>query len=246
MTTPDDHAKAHRFPDHIDRKGVGHYITLREALELIAESNDAGRHDGKPEPCPVHDADTMFAVARRALDAYREAPSPPTGGILERLRAAKDGYIMGNIKIADVLALIEAPSPPEQKLPENWLATELASIKACPTCGQLCDVSRLALAPSPAASVEAMAKEFIETIADRENFTDDEWQSFTNKICAFAARVAAEQWEKFREAVDVAEWLSRKWGDPNGTVEQQAVWDHSMNRILPRLRAAIRQSASEG
>jgi hypothetical protein len=101
-------------------------------------------------------------------------------------------------------------------------------------------------APSPLPSIETMAKEFIDTIADRENFTDDEWQSFMNKICAFAARVAAEQWEKFREAVDVAEWLSRKWGDPNGTVEQQAVWDHSMNRILPRLRAAIRQSASEG
>jgi hypothetical protein len=63
---------------------------------------------------------------------------------------------------------------------------------------------------------------------------------------SFTHSVQAAQREEFREAVDEAERLSRKWGDPNGTVEQQAVWDHSMNRILPRLRAAIRQSASEG
>ncbi len=40
---------------------------LREALETIADANDAGRHDGLPEPCPVYDADTMFAIARNAL-----------------------------------------------------------------------------------------------------------------------------------------------------------------------------------
>jgi hypothetical protein len=40
---------------------------LREALEEITESRDAGRHDGLPEDCPAHDADTMFAIARRAL-----------------------------------------------------------------------------------------------------------------------------------------------------------------------------------
>jgi len=40
---------------------------LREALETIAEGRDAGRHDGLPEAYPVHDADTMFAIARQAL-----------------------------------------------------------------------------------------------------------------------------------------------------------------------------------
>jgi len=40
---------------------------LRVALETIAEEHDAGRHDGLPEPCPAHDADTMFYVARKAL-----------------------------------------------------------------------------------------------------------------------------------------------------------------------------------
>jgi hypothetical protein len=41
---------------------------LREALETIAEERDAGRHDGLPEPCPALDAETMFAVARAALE----------------------------------------------------------------------------------------------------------------------------------------------------------------------------------
>jgi hypothetical protein len=41
---------------------------LREALETIAEERDAGRHDGLLEPCPVHDADTMFAIARAVLE----------------------------------------------------------------------------------------------------------------------------------------------------------------------------------
>ena len=40
---------------------------LREALECIAEEHDAGRHDGLPEPCPAHDADTMFAIACAAI-----------------------------------------------------------------------------------------------------------------------------------------------------------------------------------
>ena len=40
---------------------------LKAALETIAEEHDAGRHDGLPEPCPAHDADTMFYVARKAL-----------------------------------------------------------------------------------------------------------------------------------------------------------------------------------
>lgn len=40
---------------------------LRDALQEIAESHDAGRHDGRPEPCPAHDAETMWAIATRVL-----------------------------------------------------------------------------------------------------------------------------------------------------------------------------------
>jgi len=40
---------------------------MREALETIAESHDAGRHDGLPEDSPAHDAETMFAIARATL-----------------------------------------------------------------------------------------------------------------------------------------------------------------------------------
>lgn len=55
---------AHRdmIADALERLEV-----LEEALEEIAEDHDAGRHDGLPEPCPALDADTMFAIARRAL-----------------------------------------------------------------------------------------------------------------------------------------------------------------------------------
>jgi hypothetical protein len=49
---------------------------MREALEYIAEEYDAGRHDGLPEPCPAHDADTMFAVALAALN--QDKPHGPT------------------------------------------------------------------------------------------------------------------------------------------------------------------------
>lgn len=45
---------------------------LSEALEFIAEEHDAGRHDGLPEPCPAHDAETMWAVARQALAALQQ------------------------------------------------------------------------------------------------------------------------------------------------------------------------------
>ena len=41
---------------------------LREALDFIAEGIDVGRHDGLSEDGPAHDADTMFAVARAALN----------------------------------------------------------------------------------------------------------------------------------------------------------------------------------
>ncbi len=40
---------------------------LEEALERIAESRDAGRHDGLPEECPAHDQYTMWLDARAAL-----------------------------------------------------------------------------------------------------------------------------------------------------------------------------------
>lgn len=46
---------------------------LREALRDIAEGHDAGRHDGFSEPCPALDAETMFAIARAALN--HAAPS---------------------------------------------------------------------------------------------------------------------------------------------------------------------------
>jgi tagatose-1,6-bisphosphate aldolase non-catalytic subunit AgaZ/GatZ len=38
------------------------------ALEAIAEEHDAGRHDGIYEACPAHEADVMFAIARKALE----------------------------------------------------------------------------------------------------------------------------------------------------------------------------------
>lgn len=40
---------------------------LREALDYIAEEHDAGRHDGKPEPCPAHSDYFMWLKARAAL-----------------------------------------------------------------------------------------------------------------------------------------------------------------------------------
>jgi len=48
-------------------KAIAERDRLKAALETIAEEHDAGRHDGLPEPCPAHDADTMFYVARKAL-----------------------------------------------------------------------------------------------------------------------------------------------------------------------------------
>ena len=41
---------------------------LREAVECIAESHDAGRHDGLPEPCPAHDAED----AKQAADMVKQ------------------------------------------------------------------------------------------------------------------------------------------------------------------------------
>ena len=42
-------------------------LRMEAALREIAQAHDAGRHDGKPEPCPALDADTMFALATAAL-----------------------------------------------------------------------------------------------------------------------------------------------------------------------------------
>ena len=58
---------------------------MREALEFIAEEHDAGRHDGLPEPCPAHDADTMWATARAAL-----ATSAPSDARLREALAVPD------------------------------------------------------------------------------------------------------------------------------------------------------------
>ena len=41
---------------------------LLEAVECIAESHDAGRHDGLPEPCPAHDAED----AKQAADMVKQ------------------------------------------------------------------------------------------------------------------------------------------------------------------------------
>lgn len=46
---------------------------LREYMEIIAESHDAGRHDGLPECCPAHDSETMWGVAQTALAAEARA-----------------------------------------------------------------------------------------------------------------------------------------------------------------------------
>jgi hypothetical protein len=53
-------------------EAVARVEKLEAALEQISEAHDAGRHDGKPEPCPVHDADTMFAIAIAALNPQPE------------------------------------------------------------------------------------------------------------------------------------------------------------------------------
>lgn len=59
--------RARGTTDAVERVEAGVREKFREALEAIAEEHDAGRHDGLPEPCPAHDADTMFAIARAAL-----------------------------------------------------------------------------------------------------------------------------------------------------------------------------------
>lgn len=42
---------------------------LREALDKVAESRDAGRHDGKPEPCPAYsEVEIPWLIARQAVD----------------------------------------------------------------------------------------------------------------------------------------------------------------------------------
>jgi hypothetical protein len=45
---------------------------LRAALERIAESRDAGRHDGLREECPLHDQYTMWLDARCALGEAKD------------------------------------------------------------------------------------------------------------------------------------------------------------------------------
>ena len=51
-------------------------VRLRSALETIAESHDAGRHDGKPEPCPAHDPYVMWALANEALHGTPDERDP--------------------------------------------------------------------------------------------------------------------------------------------------------------------------
>lgn len=65
---------------------------LREALEFIAEEHDAGRHDGLPEPCPAHDADTMWATARAAL-----ATSAPSDARLREAAGSLDQFAWSSV-----------------------------------------------------------------------------------------------------------------------------------------------------
>ena len=74
---------------------------LRAALEFIAEGRDSGRHDGLPEDGPVHDAETMFAVAREALTRTEVGELHPrtkdlvtrfAGALAAKLRRAEIKY----------------------------------------------------------------------------------------------------------------------------------------------------------
>jgi len=73
LETPDRWTQQAPLAEYLRKRGPELLSSLRRveklegALETIAEEHDAGRHDGLPEPCPAHDADTMFAVARQAL-----------------------------------------------------------------------------------------------------------------------------------------------------------------------------------
>lgn len=66
---------AHRIHEAAEAREAKLYEKIGEleaALEFIAEAYDAGRHDGLPEPCPAHDAETMFAVANAALKGEQD------------------------------------------------------------------------------------------------------------------------------------------------------------------------------
>lgn len=55
---------------------TGATARFRDALETISEGCDSGRHDGLPEDGPIHDAATMFAIARNALDTEATQVAP--------------------------------------------------------------------------------------------------------------------------------------------------------------------------
>lgn len=62
---------------------------LRAALELIVEGRDAGRSDGLPESCPIHDNYAMFAIARCALGTMGEIDWKAHAEAAERQVAAQ-------------------------------------------------------------------------------------------------------------------------------------------------------------
>lgn len=82
---------AHRVPELERQRGeligtvLAHKAALAaaitEAVEMVrfcAESHDAGRHDGKPEPCPANSDVAMWSYARAFLakHASRDGDKP--------------------------------------------------------------------------------------------------------------------------------------------------------------------------
>lgn len=70
---PDDgRMQAVRALAQHSEKQAGRIAALEEALELIAESCDVGRHDGLPEEGPALCATESWLIAKDALVAYRK------------------------------------------------------------------------------------------------------------------------------------------------------------------------------
>lgn len=53
--------------------------SAREVVEFVAQSRDAGRHDGKPEECPAHDDVVMWLRAKDFLATHPATPASHGG-----------------------------------------------------------------------------------------------------------------------------------------------------------------------